>query len=372
LNLFSERIPRGLRRGASIHDRRITMEKKNLPIGLVVLGSILFLSCYKDAIQTTTRIFPDGSCERIVTAEGDSTYVSKRSFPIPLDSSWTITYNMPDKESQAKEQVARKWFPNVKALNREYIQDPDTAMIIHISQKLKKKFRWFNTYYYYEEIYHAMDPFKNVPIAEYFTREELDLYYINADTLDFDKRTTEWWNKATFESFYKNLTDSLRAQHSEEILNSLVTYKDSLNSLILMDKLSEDSLILCMKALLAKQMNDSVKTTTLHVLHDTDHKTEFFMNGLNDYTNEVIMPGLILDTNAKDIEGNSVQWKFDYNRFIWEDYTMWVESRVVNRWAMIATGILCVILTSGLIFGSTIKHKIQEARLKIKETHAKS
>ena len=74
------------------------------------------------------------------------------------------------------------------------------------------------------------------------------------------------------------------------------------------------------------------------------------MNGLNDYTNEVIMPGLILDTNAKDVEGNSVQWKFDYNRFLWEDYTMWVESRVVNRWAMILTGILCMILVAGLIW----------------------
>jgi hypothetical protein len=57
-----------------------------------------------------------------------------------------------------------------------------------------------------------------------------------------------------------------------------------------------------------------------------------------DYTNEVSMPGIILNTNARTVEGNTVTWKFDGEVFTLEDYTMVVESRSANTWATYATG----------------------------------
>ena len=43
-------------------------------------------------ITTTTTIHPDGSCDRIVEVEGDSSDVVDYSyFPVPKGDSWTVT-----------------------------------------------------------------------------------------------------------------------------------------------------------------------------------------------------------------------------------------------------------------------------------------
>ena len=58
------------------------------------------------------------------------------------------------------------------------------------------------------------------------------------------------------------------------------------------------------------------------------------------YKNEVTIPGIILSTNAKTIEGNKAVWEFDENRFCYVDYKMVVKSRAVNVWAFIVSGVI--------------------------------
>jgi hypothetical protein len=78
-------------------------------------------------------------------------------------------------------------------------------------------------------------------------------------------------------------------------------------------------------------------------------KQEFLMNLDSDsYVNRVIMPGLILDTNASSVEGMTVEWKLKSNRFYWEDYVMRVESRMVNRWAIWVTAALLLAVLAAL------------------------
>jgi hypothetical protein len=67
---------------------------------------------------------------------------------------------------------------------------------------------------------------------------------------------------------------------------------------------------------------------------------ELISKGDGSYENEVAMPGIILNTNSKSIVGNAVSWKVDSKRFCFEDFTMQVESRVVNVWAFVVSAII--------------------------------
>ena len=70
-----------------------------------------------------------------------------------------------------------------------------------------------------------------------------------------------------------------------------------------------------------------------------------------EYTNAVVMPGLILDTNAGEVKGTTVTWKFSADQFCLRDYDMWVESRVMNVWAVVLTGVLVLGLVGVLSQG---------------------
>jgi hypothetical protein len=76
----------------------------------------------------------------------------------------------------------------------------------------------------------------------------------------------------------------------------------------------------------------------------------------NEFTNRVIMPGLITGTNANSIEGNQATWNVEIAQFLFSDFEMWVESRRVNSWAvMVAGGVFVVIVV--ILFAGALRIK---------------
>jgi len=70
---------------------------------------------------------------------------------------------------------------------------------------------------------------------------------------------------------------------------------------------------------------------------------------------EAGMPGLITGTNSAMLAGNQVAWDLFPMAFLLEDYTMEVESRVLNVWAFVLSGLVILALVSLLIFKSVKK-----------------
>jgi hypothetical protein len=65
----------------------------------------------------------------------------------------------------------------------------------------------------------------------------------------------------------------------------------------------------------------------------------------------MIMPGMIIKTNSTDLEdGNSV-WKFALKDFYASDFEMMVESRIVNKWAIVVSIAVVCVLLAGLVIG---------------------
>jgi len=82
-----------------------------------------------------------------------------------------------------------------------------------------------------------------------------------------------------------------------------------------------------------------------------------FETHFTDLTNSVIMPGLIIATNAETIEGNRVTWDIAGRYFLWRDYEMWVESRVVNVWAIWVSIGLVLFIAALMVVASIRKRK---------------
>ena len=71
---------------------------------------------------------------------------------------------------------------------------------------------------------------------------------------------------------------------------------------------------------------------------------------LDGYTSVVEMPGMITATNSFEVVGNQVRWEVEAHPILFSDYEMYVESRVVNYWAFVLSGIVLALLIILLVY----------------------
>ncbi|HEX9934347.1 MAG TPA: hypothetical protein VGB38_04045, partial [bacterium] len=137
-------------------------------------------------ITTTTQVRRDGSCIRTVSIRTGSTSVDSvfaGPFTIPVDSTWTKSIEREKTGDKKLIYTAIKTFRSALDLARAYLRPEDGKLHVVIDIRLDRRFRWFNTFYTYQETIKASNPFISVPISDYLTADELALYYLKEDTL---------------------------------------------------------------------------------------------------------------------------------------------------------------------------------------------
>ena len=318
------------------------MSFKNILISITFLLVILYTSGCQDLI-TKTQIYPNGSCERTIIVDADSTGIQPYAYPLPLDTSWTSEYNPEDEDKL----LLKKTFRKVSELNAELAETPDSTIKIEV--KLHKRFRWFYTFLRYEETFKPYSPFSIIPLSDSLTEKEIKDFHAGIENDEIDDRIEAWMQANVIEEIYAAVIESLKeANHPALTIDVMNNSKDIFNSTLIEDDLdinSLDELVYYILELcegyygsktvwdLEKQFRPKAKVIwdKLNFIEDlwTDH-----------YDNYVTMPGLILDTNSEAIDGNNVSWEPVHQNFLIKEYTMWVESRVVNRWALVITGIV--------------------------------
>ena len=55
------------------------------------------------------------------------------------------------------------------------------------------------------------------------------------------------------------------------------------------------------------------------------------------FVNTILMPGELLTSNAQKIEENVCTWEVRFEKFFINDFEMFAESRMINRWAIITS-----------------------------------
>jgi hypothetical protein len=375
----------------------ISMMKNSIRFGMMML--IIFLSgCNEHDQDITTRINADGTCYRELTAyAADSAFMvgdtSKNPFPVKLDSTWKIswayghidsmqTYHFstkwPLQSWEQKKDTSKKNILVVKAKRRfsSVLEMSKTSCFSNSDWKditprvtLVKKFKWFFTLYQYRETLPKYNYFKRVPVDKYLSKEEITNLFsdnpkfdpslngleIKEKLDDMNNRIEQWYKKNMLEEEYQIILRHLTELKNLKVdTGRLYQAKDSVFSLIKEDKESDNVLI--------QAMDKYFKTNAFSIYSNTSESVKKEMKLLEDKlagpfskttAYHLIMPGKVIETSSKQPHGDTLNWKVDGNRFFFNDYEMYAESRVVNIWAFIVSGIFVL----AVIISFTIKRR---------------
>lgn len=310
-----------------------------------LLCILLWRGCSEISIKTTVNT--DGTFVRSVVCNGDSSDLSAIHLPYVFDSTWSITTVKKTDGEHTSSTTATKIYPSSNELTAEFTRGKDSTKL-SVSCHIKKAFRWFFTYFRYTEILHPYARYHHEPVDSFFTPEEIGRLRMNQDS-SLSKRVEAYWVRNSLDEYVdrialasKGLGDTALSSgsiaiHKKEIVDALARIEggkakdifDAFNSVV--HPRPQKRLFKVIDSVFASLTKEIEAETALDI----------------SYTNEVTMPGILLGANSKSIEGNRVTWNCHSNQYF--DVTMTAESRRVNLWAVIATGVVCLLLLGGLL-----------------------
>jgi hypothetical protein len=322
---------------------------------LLLSGLMLLSGCLE--VETTTEVRRDGSVARTVTIKGDSSSILAGDHGLPLDSTWAMTVEeVGDKKHLL---TATRLFPDIRSMNDALGRKDDLTLRSRVD--LEEQFLWFFTAYRYREVYETFNPYVRIPITDYVSPTELDLwlrheiyeepYRFKGDSLSVDDasdRYDEWNARSFFESYYGIFLKGVELLDDPSLTREEVESRKEDLFQAVYEKSPEPK-----RALIVGEVFQSVLRTekvqaaveaNAKEFEELEQKEEFESRILrNDYKAHVVMPGLITDTNAPTVEGNKATWNKFMTSCYFGEYELWVESRVVNWWAIILTGAFVLI-----------------------------
>ncbi|MFH1195189.1 MAG: hypothetical protein V1720_05725 [bacterium] len=325
--------------------------KSKILTRLLLAGTVFILFSCKE-YHITTKINEDGSCERIIIIKSDSQSGEDYDSMFPFDKSWKKTTSQNPDDSLKYVETYSKKFDSVEDLNRWLKKNS----LLKTEASLEKKFRWFYTYYTYTETYKKTNPFKQLPFEDYLSKEEIEKLYAGDINEDLSKKLDRYGAACMlnelFDSLavemknFSELNPELLKQNEEEISNVLSSGGDELQAFM-------------------EELESIYKTKTIWELKDEivriktaiENKAEALWKIQSSFSNDIIMPGLLLETNAKNINGNKLTWKFEAVHFTYVDYKMTAQSRAANDWAMILTAVLVVLFIMAIIYAAFKRKK---------------
>jgi len=366
--------------------RQLTFTKK-----IILLFCALFLlNACGNEYTITTKIFPDGSCERIIAIKGDSSAIFSGEYPIKKDNGWETSLELVDEKDEKYLYTAKKHFNSVRELRKEFYLEDNKELKVNSDIILKKQFLWFYTYITYYETFKTLNPFNSIPAKDYFTKKEIILLKDPPDENNLltredsvrstqfedlvDNKLEKWLLRNNLEEIFgiiirgaekikhPDLTPSSLEEAKNQMINLIENFDDSKTEAdeILLKSVEADdhtNYNTWIKLIEHYLKNDAVWMIAESQKSDLEEFTRQYkiIDGytiFNEYTNIVQIPGLILSTNSKTIEGNTLTWKFGLLQFLLMDYEMEVESRIINVWAFILSGLFILTIIAGITAGA--------------------
>jgi hypothetical protein len=328
--------------------------------------SFLFLSGCLD-ITTTSRVSSNGSIVRTITFTGDSAEVYAGKFPVELDSSWNKIITKVQGERNNFTLTVSRTFQNIEEMNS--VLKGTFGKTLQFRVELDKSFQWFFTVYRYRETNIPFVQCSAIPLSEFLSHAEMDWLTemflqrdpkkqlpTRGDSLAFESivpRVQEWEWRNRFEAVFNAFLDGVKTLNNPSLAPTMVELlKDSLykRSAKAIDKRNLDTLRFIFAAVLGNPLVQKAWQANTPGFDEIKRRIEFeHKTNSHKYVTSVVMPGLITGSNARKIEGNTATWEdfMDYARYF--EYTMSVESRQVNWWAVIVACILVVSLMTALI-----------------------
>ena len=327
-----------------------------------VLAVLVLPGCLD--VETKTKVNRDGTLTRTVTFTGDSSSVFRANYPLTIDSLWPSSIQKIDEKKF--EFSASRTFANVKELNSAITSIPGKTLAVQV--EFAESFLWFVTDYHYKETYKRWSPFDNVPLSDYVSNAELELamrhefedkpYETKGDSLaltDAGERFEEWDARNAFESYFEVFLGGVRKLRDPSLQpDAVIAKKEDLfkatKNPIQQDKF--DTLSVVFGKVLKTRLASRVLAANAPEYDLLEQKIDFKgAIAANTHKVSVEMPGIITETNARSIEGNTAQFKDFMEVAYFKDFEMLVTSRAINWWAIIVTAVLIVFGAVVLVVG---------------------
>jgi hypothetical protein len=345
---------------------------------IVACISLGFTGCLEHEVKTT--IHADGSCDRSITLTTSSRHVPDTPFPLMIGSAWDTSWTHSEGRRSDYLFTAKKHFVHFEELAQDYREKQPGKIDITIA--IQKKFRWFYTYFTYDESYGQFTMFTLVPPGTVMTDEEIERYTYGDTSEALKNKRDEWVARNVFEMIHRSLIAGARALGDSTLLASmseprkaqlfrtvtgltqpgqkmlevdknpaLASYKD-VKDFFEGDSIKESSVNALVKLLADNygapsvgNLRDSLKSSWRRIREQViAHES----NG-EKFNNSIVMPGMLLATNAKKVEGAAGGWEFGIDQLSLHAYEMHAESRVVNLWAIWVTGAAGLVIVALLL-----------------------
>jgi len=321
---------------------------------LALAGAVLLGGCLE--VTSTTVVYEDGSIVRSIAMSGDSSELSRGPLPFLLDSGWTVTSRK--QESGRLYRRAERRFEDVAEMNAAL--RGHKGRTFEIEATLTRHFDWFYTVHRYEETWKRFDPFNAVPVSDFLTAAEirsLQLYHgddtpmAKADSLslaDAEQRLEQWRQRNMVEYLLQVVDSGARRLADTSALDfaALRAQGDSLAEDI--DELDNDAdpgKPETLPGLLASPELRRALAANPEGFRDFLDKKQIYETLLYySYAVRLRMPGMLQQTNARELRAGRCEWKDFIGPVLITDITLTAESRSVNWTFIIAATLLLLLL----------------------------
>ena len=339
------------------------MRRKHIIFSIFTLA-IIFSSCRELTINTVVN--KDGSFTRIVTITGDSAHVFKPlNLPYPVDKTWKREVAKDTTKDKSYILTYTKLYKNSDLINHEISQDTGWIKKIDRTINVGKRFGFFYSYLLYTESIKASNPLTLLDYKDYLTNEDLlwlsgkRIVISSSDSAKMDQagdKAIAYLINAITEEIINVIKIGLKQLNNPAIRPDLAeNYRDSIA--VKIDEWEFNSTLEFVDDLAIWSDNDEVyklKEINYKTFMKLDSTMQFLdeIFDMDNYKMTVEMPGIITETNSGSTNGNIVLWNIDTVSFLFEDVTMEVESRVINKWMFIIAGIVLLSLLILIIIKS--------------------
>lgn len=324
---------------------------KSFPI-LVSILAIAFVSSCASYCYVSTDVADNLSVDRCVHIASDEG--SSVSFPFPVAGTWTV--------AEIRQPFVMDFYDASKTMTHSASVHAEKIENLHMGEKgefnpllrpvetLKKRFRWFYTYYDYKAVFSGLDELLPLSFEGYLTDEQQVLFFRGAGAPDS-------WNGIEMYTLLDDMNQSFVRWYSDavyEVMCGIFRPYSTPGQYEVMCSVRDDYMKMNGRETVFAMKPDEFEDRLVAVAPENGFGMIYEANSVavdEAYEREaritscfetvfmytISLPGRYVDGNALDfIEGNPV-WKVDAFRLMCGDLTLEATSRKMNVWILILT-----------------------------------
>ncbi len=332
---------------------------------LLSIALTVAISACEHKVAMETNVHTDGSLDKTIVIETEDT--TKNFLGIGPQNGWTISIWRLQDSVKDKNEKDKKWeitlqkkFASAEEANAELATASDT--LFRVSSKFDKKFRWFYSYLYYSDTYHAINRM-TFPPDDYVTKEDYSFIerlpaegtaISKADSLhlsELNKKIFDVYGlRAIFEAQFALDVKLIEESNLENRwLDTLKKHKENIYDYLAKKQDVKDDFMFTVMDSLGIPLPPNSKSRFEKLYKIEEAKLDFIMDANEGkYTHVINMPWEVVRTNADSVVGNKFIWNPPSIKFLLKDHTMYVETRRLNYWTLLVSA--GVILFTGYLF----------------------